>query len=221
MRVVRLQPLEVGGGVLQSVRMINPQAVDATAGEQLQDEAVGVLEHDRILDANGREVVDVEEAPVIDLGRRDPPVGEPVRLCIDQAIERIEALGDADDAVEGLHGALDRLIDRAVRCDDLRKPLPQILRAQNASSRTSHKAVINIFLGGGPPHQDMWEIKTEAPKEIRGEFDPIATNVPGIEIGECFPRIAALMDKCVVIRSVTGCVDQHDAYMCLSGWTRR
>ena len=99
--------------------------------------------------------------------------------------------------------------------------LPQILRAQSASSRTSHKAIINIFLGGGPPHQDMWEIKTDAPKEIRGEFDPIATNVPGIEIGECFPRIAAMMDKCVVIRSVTGCVDQHDAYMCLSGWSRR
>lgn len=99
--------------------------------------------------------------------------------------------------------------------------LPQILRAQHASgTRTPHKAVINIFLGGGPPHQDMWEIKTDAPKEIRGEFDPIKTNVPGIEIGEAFPRLAAMMDKCVVIRSVTGCVDQHDGYMCLSGWPR-
>src|SRR5262245_16126289 len=47
-----------------------------------------------------------------------------------------------------------------------------------------HKAIINIFLGGGPPHQDMWEIKTEAPVEIRGEFDPIATKVPGLQIGE-------------------------------------
>src|SRR5262245_16701860 len=43
-----------------------------------------------------------------------------------------------------------------------------------------HKALINIFLGGGPPHQDMWDIKTEAPKDIRGEFSPIATKVPGI-----------------------------------------
>jgi hypothetical protein len=101
--------------------------------------------------------------------------------------------------------------------------LPQLLRAQAASpepSRTSHKAVINIFLGGGPPHQDMWEIKTDAPKEIRGEFDPIATNVPGIQIGECFPRIASMMDKCVVIRTVVGCTEQHDGYMCLSGWPR-
>ena len=45
--------------------------------------------------------------------------------------------------------------------------MPQVLRAQEESG-TSHKAVINIFLGGGPPHQDMWDIKTEAPSEIRG-----------------------------------------------------
>src|SRR5262245_46862183 len=53
---------------------------------------------------------------------------------------------------------------------------------------SKHKAVINVFLGGGPPHQDMWEIKTEAPAEIRGEFKPIATKVPGIQISEVFPR---------------------------------
>jgi hypothetical protein len=99
--------------------------------------------------------------------------------------------------------------------------LPQLLRAEAAAgTRSSHKAVINIFLGGGPPHQDMWEIKTDAPREIRGEFDPIKTNVPGIEICEVFPRIAGMMDKCAVIRSVVGCVDQHDGYMCLSGWPR-
>ena len=40
-----------------------------------------------------------------------------------------------------------------------------------------HKSIINIFLAGGPPHQDMWEIKTEAPSEVRGEFQPIPTNV--------------------------------------------
>jgi hypothetical protein len=83
---------------------------------------------------------------------------------------------------------------------------------------TRHKSVIMVFLGGGPPHQDMWEIKTEAPKEIRGPFKPIATKVPGIQIGECFPRIAARMDKCVVIRSLVGAVDRHDAIMCMSGW---
>lgn len=101
--------------------------------------------------------------------------------------------------------------------------LPQILRAEAVSGRTSnssHKAVINIFLGGGPPHQDMWDIKTEAPREFRGEFDAIKTNVDGIEIGECFPRIAAMMDKFVAIRSVVGCVDAHDSFQCFTGWTR-
>lgn len=100
--------------------------------------------------------------------------------------------------------------------------LTDVLRAEEtAGSRSPHKAVINIFLAGGPPHQDMWEIKTEAPSEIRGEFLPIDTSVPGIQIGECFPKIAALMHKMAVIRSVVGCVDNHDAYQCFSGWERR
>src|SRR3954452_19440886 len=83
--------------------------------------------------------------------------------------------------------------------------LADLYRAEaNDGHGTRHKSVINIFLAGGPPHQDMWDIKTEAPAEIRGEFQPIATRVPGIQIGEVFPQIAARMDKCVVIRSVVG-----------------
>jgi hypothetical protein len=93
------------------------------------------------------------------------------------------------------------------------------LEAQaGARPGTRHKSVIMVFLGGGPPHQDMWEIKTEAPSEIQGPFKPIATRVPGVQIGECFPRIAARMDRCVAIRSLVGAVDRHDAIQCLSGW---
>lgn len=100
--------------------------------------------------------------------------------------------------------------------------LASILRAGEVSPRKSnHKAVINIFLGGGPPHQDMWDIKTEAPVEIRGEFSPINTAVPGLQIGECFPKIAAMMDKFVAIRSVVGCHGGHDAFQCFSGHDRR
>ncbi len=100
--------------------------------------------------------------------------------------------------------------------------LADLLRADAISpNRKSNKAVINIFLGGGPPHQDMWDIKTEAPSEIRGEFAPISTAVPGIQIGECFPKLAAMMDKLVVIRSVVGCSGAHDAFQCFSGWDRR
>lgn len=98
--------------------------------------------------------------------------------------------------------------------------LTDVLRAEaRAGTSSPHKAVINIFLGGGPPHQDMWDIKTEAPVEIRGEFQPIATKVPGIQIGEVFPRIASVMDRCAVIRSVVGATGRHDAVQCLSGWT--
>jgi hypothetical protein len=99
--------------------------------------------------------------------------------------------------------------------------LADVFRAQGAApTPNSHKAVINIFLGGGPAHQDLWEIKTEAPKEIRGEFKPIATAVPGIQICEVFPKIAALMDKFAVIRSVVGAKDSHDAFQCMTGWTK-
>jgi hypothetical protein len=83
-----------------------------------------------------------------------------------------------------------------------------------------HKSVINIFLGGGPPHQDMWEIKTEAPAEIRGEFKPIATTVPGLQIGECFPHIAARMNKFAVLRAVVGAKGPHDAEQCMTGWPK-
>jgi hypothetical protein len=100
--------------------------------------------------------------------------------------------------------------------------LADIFRAEaKAGTSSQHKAVINIFLGGGPPHQDMWEIKTEAPEGIRGEFKPIATNVPGIQIGEAFPRIAGMMDKFAVIRSVVGANGNHYAFQCNTGYTEQ
>jgi len=97
--------------------------------------------------------------------------------------------------------------------------LADLFRGEASGAVTQkHKSVINIFLGGGPPHQDMWEIKTEAPKEIRGPFQPIATNVPGIQIGECFPKIAQIMDKSAVLRAVVGCEGRHDSFQCMTGW---
>ena len=98
--------------------------------------------------------------------------------------------------------------------------MPQVLRAQKING-TSHKAVINIFLGGGPPHQDMWDIKPDAPSEIRGPFKPIPTNVGGVHIGECFPKIASMFDKFTAIRSVVGSDGSHDGYQCVTGWSRK
>ncbi|HEY1190428.1 MAG TPA: DUF1501 domain-containing protein [Gemmata sp.] len=105
--------------------------------------------------------------------------------------------------------------------------LADVLRAEAAAKandpfgRTRHKAVINIFLGGGPPHQDMWDIKTEAPAEIRGEFKPIATKVNGIQIGETFTRIAASAHKYAFIRSVVGAKGGHDAFQCTTGFPQQ
>jgi hypothetical protein len=97
--------------------------------------------------------------------------------------------------------------------------LPQILRAQEqqAEKPSQHKAVIMIFLAGGPPHQDMFDLKPEAPDEIRGEFEPIATNVPGIQIGELMPRVAGMMDKFSIIRSLVGAEGRHDSFECCTG----
>lgn len=100
--------------------------------------------------------------------------------------------------------------------------LPQILQAEQASGvAKSHKGIIMIFLPGGPPHQDMWDLKPDAPSEIRGEFNPIRTSVPGIDICEMFPRIAGMMQKFVPIRSIVGCDGNHFAYQCLTGWRQR
>jgi hypothetical protein len=96
--------------------------------------------------------------------------------------------------------------------------LPNLLRAEAAQQRGSqHKAIINIYLPGGPPHLDMWDIKTEAPREIRGEFNPISTNVPGVQICELFPRIASMADKFVFVRSLVDCDGLHDSFQCMTG----
>ena len=74
-----------------------------------------------------------------------------------------------------------------------------------------------VFLPGGPSHQDMFDLKPDAPSEMRGEFKPIKTNVPGIEICEHLPKLARLMDKCTLIRSMADCDGSHDAFQCLTG----
>jgi hypothetical protein len=96
--------------------------------------------------------------------------------------------------------------------------LPQLLQAEaNTGRKLSHKAVIMIFLPGGPSHQDMFDLKPNAPSEVRGEFKPISTNVPGLQICEHLPLMARLMDKCAIIRSIVGATGDHYAVQCLTG----
>ncbi|HLJ98261.1 MAG TPA: DUF1501 domain-containing protein, partial [Gemmataceae bacterium] len=84
--------------------------------------------------------------------------------------------------------------------------LPQVLAAgeQSASKGRSPRAdsCILVFLNGGPSHLDMWDMKPDLPKELRSEFQPIATSVPGIQVCEHLPRLARLMSHCALVRSV-------------------
>lgn len=95
------------------------------------------------------------------------------------------------------------------------------LRAQaGTGTSTSTKAAIMIYLPGGPSHMDMYDLKPDAPKEFRGEFHPIATNVPGVEICELFPLQARMWDKLSVIRSVVA-VDEHSDSQVTTGYSER
>jgi hypothetical protein len=81
--------------------------------------------------------------------------------------------------------------------------------------------VIMIFLPGGPAHQDLFDLKPQAPSDIRGEFMPIGTNVPGMQICEMMPRLAKMADRVALIRSIVGCSGDHDAFQCLTGRLKR
>jgi hypothetical protein len=96
--------------------------------------------------------------------------------------------------------------------------LSELLRDEaKAGIRSSTKSVIFIYLVGGPPHQDMFDLKPNAPAEIRGPWKPIPTNVPGIEICEAFPLMAKMMDKFTIIRSLVGNQIDHDAVQVFNG----
>lgn len=101
--------------------------------------------------------------------------------------------------------------------------LAQVLRGEAlAGIRASTKSVIMIYMVGAPPHQDMFDLKPDAPAQYRGEFQPIPTNVPGIQISEHLPRLAKVMDKMTVIRSLYGSPDgDHDSFICYTGHNKR
>ena len=97
--------------------------------------------------------------------------------------------------------------------------LPEILRAEAAAgARPTAKGVIMVVLPGGPSHLDTFDLKPDAPAEIRGEFRPIATRVPGIEICELLPRLARMADRLTLIRSLVGFRDDHNTHWCTTGW---
>jgi hypothetical protein len=86
-----------------------------------------------------------------------------------------------------------------------------------AGNASSNKAAILIYLPGGPSHMDMYDLKPDAPKEFRGEFNPIDTNVPGVQICEHMPLQAKMWDKLAVIRSVVS-IDEHSDSLVMTGY---
>lgn len=98
--------------------------------------------------------------------------------------------------------------------------LPNLLRAEESgSAKKSNKSVIVVYLSGGISHQDTVDLKPDAPQEIRGEFNPIDSNVSGIQLCELLPKLANCADKMAIIRSVVGQVDEHSSFQNLTGRT--
>jgi arylsulfatase len=78
-----------------------------------------------------------------------------------------------------------------------------------------------VHLSGGPSHQDIFDLKPDAPSEFRGQFQPIATNVGGMDICEHMPQLATMADKFAIIRSLIGSSGQHSNYQTHSGYDQR
>src|SRR5688572_27596546 len=93
--------------------------------------------------------------------------------------------------------------------------LADLLRAGTAKRG---KAVIMVYLNGGPSHMDMYDLKPDAPVEYRGEFKPILTNVPGLEVCELLPMQAKIADRFAVIRNMRFKQQGHTAPELYSGF---
>jgi hypothetical protein len=130
-------------------------------------------------------------------------LGRPTRLC--DGITRRELLRVGGLAFAGLTLA-----------DVLR------LRASAGTEGTRGKSVIMIWLRGGPSHIDSYDMKPEAPAEVRGEFRPIATNVPGIQICEHMPMQARIMDKLAILRGIkSNDLGDHTPHYIVTGFPDR
>ncbi|MFN0054475.1 MAG: DUF1501 domain-containing protein [Planctomycetales bacterium] len=114
----------------------------------------------------------------------------------------------------GSLGLLGVTLPRLLAADDLRRSTGSTPRAD---------ACILVFLDGGPPHLDMWDMKPDAPAEIRGEFQPIDSSLPGVQFSEHLPRLARHMHRAALIRSAHHSVNNAHAaavYTALTGHDR-
>ena len=107
--------------------------------------------------------------------------------------------------------------------------LPCLLHSQSSPAASGDSLIaradhcIVLFLNGGPSHLDMWDMKPESPLEIRGEFEPIASSLPGVPVCEHLPRLAQQMHRTTLIRSMHHSVNNAHAaavYAALTGHDR-
>jgi hypothetical protein len=140
-------------------------------------------------------------------------LGQKVRLC--DGITRREALRVGGLGFTGLMWS-HWLSARATAANKT-----QAAALPMAGSFGKAKACILVFNYGGPSHLDIWDLKPDAPREIRGEFSPTVTNVPGISISEHLPRLARIADRYAIIRSVHHNDNDHaiGAYLALTGYS--
>src|SRR5205085_1266357 len=82
-------------------------------------------------------------------------------------------------------------------------------RAEPERRRAPARSVVLLWLGGGPATIDMWDMKPDAPESYRGEFRPVATRAPGIRVCEHLSRVAAVMDRCALVRSLSHGITAH------------
>src|SRR4051794_15773402 len=93
--------------------------------------------------------------------------------------------------------------------------LPALLKAEGEARRAGQPAaraknVIFIWQQGGPPHQDMWDMKPDAPDGIRGEFTPIRTNLPGYTVCELMPHLSQQIHRLTIVRGVNPHIPDHN-----------
>ena len=94
-------------------------------------------------------------------------------------------------------------LSQIMALQDTAKAAASAPRFAGAQGFGSAKSVMLIFLQGGPSHIDIWDPKPDAPSNVRGEFKPIKTKVPGIQLSETMPKLGQAIDKCTLIRSMS------------------
>ena len=115
------QPTQIAARVVETVRMVDTEALNLALRNELQQAAVRCFEHCIVLRAKTREVVDVEKSAIVDLVRRHAPIREPVRLALEEPVQRRKRLAAVLDAVVGCDVAGDLRRDQRRRARDLRK----------------------------------------------------------------------------------------------------